>query len=116
MEILRLSVIGYTEVMIMAYHVAYGPPIPERYQKKRYNPLRLQVMTAVCLLVFVLLVKAWFPVGTQKLQQLLLPGAPSVTQQALDELVTNIRSGDPLNAAFTAFCQHIIDHDEAISH
>lgn len=98
----------------MAYRIEYGPPIPERYQKKN-NPLRLKIMTAVCLLVFALLVKTWFPAGAEKLQQLLLPGAPSVTQQALDALVTDIRSGDPLNAAFTAFCQHIIDHDSALS-
>ena len=98
----------------MTYRIEYGPPIPVQYQKKK-NPQRLRVMTAAWLLVFALLVKAFFPAGSQALRQLLLPGIPSVTQQALDKLVTDIRDGDPLNDAFMAFCQHIIDHDETIS-
>lgn len=100
----------------MAYRIEYGPLIPEKYLKKRSGSLRLKVMTAVCLLVFSLIVKTWFPSGTQKLQQFLLPGTPSVTQQALDELVIRVRFGDPLDEAFTAFCRHIIESDPAISH
>ena len=98
----------------MAYRIEYGPPIPEKYLNKE-NPLRLQVMTALCLLIFTLLVKAWFPAGTQTLQQLLLPGVPSVTQQALDALMSNIHSGESLGDACTTFCQQIIDHDQTIS-
>ena len=114
MEILLHLIIGYTEVIIMAYRITYGPPVPQQYQEKE-SPLRLQVLTAVCMLFFVLLVKTWFPTGTETLRQLLLPEPSSVTQQALDMLVTDLRDGDKLGDAFTAFCQHIIDHDEAIS-
>ena len=114
MEILLCPIIGYTEVMIMAYRITYGTPVPQQYQKKE-TPLRLQILTAVCLLSFVLMVKTWFPTGTETLRHLLLPKPSSVTQQALDMLVTNIRDGDRVSDAFTAFCQHIIDHDETIS-
>lgn len=99
----------------MAYRIEYGPAIPEKYQTQRPEPHRIQLLTAVCLLVFTMIVKIWFPAGTQKLQQFLLPGAPSVTQQALDELVANLRFGDPLDEAFTAFCRHIISNEPAIS-
>ena len=72
-------------------------------------------MTAFCLLVFFLMVKICFPAGTHKLQQYLLPGKPTVTQQALDGLVTNVRSGNTFRDAFTVFCQEIISHDETLS-
>ena len=98
----------------MAYRIEYGPPIPARYRKAD-NPQRLQVMTATCLLLFIMIVKAWFPAGVQKLQQILLPGTPSATQQALDTLVTDMRRGETFGDAFTAFCEEIIDHDQTVS-
>ena len=114
LQILSHPLIGWTEVIFMAYRISYAPPVPESHRPQK-DPLRLQVMTAVCLLVFTLLVKTWFPAGTDKLRQLLIPDVPSVTQQALDGFVIDIREGDPLADAFTAFCQHIISHGQALS-
>lgn len=99
----------------MAYRIEYGSPVPPQYIK-RTNPLRLQIMTAVFLLTFSLLVRQFFPAGTQKLRQLLLPGTPSVTQAALDTLMGDLRNGESLTDAFTTFCVYIIDHDETIPH
>lgn len=98
----------------MAYRIVYGQPAPKPVER-RSSPKHIQAMTAVCLLTFFMLVKIWFPAGTQKLRQYLLPGNPTVTQQALDELVTSVRHGDALRDAFTVFCQEIISHDEALS-
>lgn len=92
----------------MAYRIVYGPE-----PKKRTNPplgqLRMQVLTAAFLLIFVLAVKYGWPEGTAALQRVLLPGEPSVTQQALEGMVADLQEGEPLGEAFTAFCQQIID-------
>ena len=99
----------------MAYRIEYGSAVPPQYVKKT-KTLRLQIMTAVCLLTFSILVRQYFPTGTQKLRQLLLPGKLTVTQEALDGLMGDLRNGEPLTDAFTAFCEYIIDHDETIIH
>ena len=99
----------------MSYRIEYGPAIPPQYIKKT-NSLRLQTMTAVCLLLFSFLVRQFFPTGVQQLRQFLLPGSPTVTQEALDTMMGNLRNGEPLRDAFTAFCVYIVDHDETIPH
>lgn len=106
------QVVRLPEVMRMAYRIVYGPE-----PKKRTNPplgqLRIQVLTAVFLLIFVLAVKYGWPEGTAALQRVLLPGEPSVTQQALEGMVSDLQEGEPLGEAFTAFCQQIIDDGKA---
>lgn len=98
----------------MAYRIVYGEPIPKPVQVHS-SPLRIQILTAGCLLTFLMLVKIWFPAGTRKLQEYLLPAQPSVTQQALDNLVMSVRCGNDFKDAFTVFCQEIITHDETLS-
>lgn len=99
----------------MAYRIEYGPATPDQYVIHR-KPFRLQIMTATCFLVFSLLVQQFFPAGTQKLRQFLLPGTPTVTQEALDAMMGDLRNGEPLGDAFTSFCIYIIDHDETVPH
>lgn len=98
----------------MSYRVEYGPAIPAKYIKRR-SPVRLQIMTAVCLLLFSFAVRQFFPAGTQKLRTFLLPAEHSVTQEALTAFMGDLRKGEPLSNSFTAFCVYIIDHDETIS-
>ena len=98
----------------MSYRIEYGPPVPPQYVKKP-RPLHLQIMTAVCLLLFSLLVRQFFPAGTNKLRQILLPGTPTVTQQALETFLTDVRTGAPVGDAFYVFCSQIISHDAAFS-
>ena len=97
----------------MAYRIEYGTPVPQRYQKK-HHPQRLQILTAGCLLLFVILVWQFFPAGSDMLYTLLIPGEKSVTQAALDGFVTNIRCGGSVGDAFFAFCTQILESDPAI--
>ena len=99
----------------MPYRIEYGSAIPARYIKKK-KPFRLQVMTAVCLLLFSLAVRYFFPAGIETMRSVLLPAAHSITQEALDAFMCDLRSGEPLSDSFTAFCVHIIEHDKTISH
>lgn len=99
----------------MSYRIEYGPAIPPEYRKEPKST-RLRVLTALFLLLFTLLVRQFFPSGTDKLRAALLPGAPTITQQALDFLMGDLRDGEPLGQAFTAFCTYIIDNDQTLSH
>ena len=99
----------------MSYRIEYGPAIPQQYIKRR-NPVRLQVMTAACLLLFSLLVRQFFPAGVQELRRVLLPDVPTITQEALDTMMDDLRDGESLGDAFTAFCTYVIGHDEAFAH
>ena len=99
----------------MSYYIEYGPAIPTQYIKKP-RTIRLQAMTATWFLLFSFLVRAFFPEGTEYLRQVLLPDAPTVTQVALEDLMVDLRNGEPLDDAFTAFCVYIIDHDQMLPH
>lgn len=93
----------------MSYRIVYGPE-PKAARKEKHGPFRLQMLTAACLIAFVMLVKLFWPEGNIKLQQYLLPGEPGATQQALEEMIDNLRDGAEMGDAFTAFCQQIIDN------
>ena len=98
----------------MPYRIEYGPAISKQPIQKR-NPLRLQAMTTVMLLLFSFAVRQFFPAGTEKLRSILLPATPGITQEALDAFMYDLRGGESLGDSFTAFCSYIIDHDEIFS-
>lgn len=93
----------------MGYRIVYGP-MPKEIECNRPSPLRLQAMTAAFLLAFVIGVRLFYPEGTALLQDLLLPGGKTVTEEALTGMISGLQNGEPLGEAFTAFCQEIIDH------
>ena len=84
----------------MGYRIAYSQEtshkFPEKTRKKR--PL-LWVSTGALLIG--LLAGGW---------KLLLPGDPETTQTALTHLVEDIRAGESVSQAVTAFCQEIVDN------
>ena len=97
----------------MSYRIEYGTTIvPQQTQNK--EPIRLRVMTAAFLLLFTLCVRQFFPSGTEKLRSCLLPERLTSTQQALDYLMGDLRHGEPLGQALTAFCASIIFNEQAL--
>lgn len=100
----------------MAYRISYVPDVPEQYQKPPMgSPLRLQVMTAACLVLFALLVGRLFPAGLEVLRGCLLPDSQGITQQALDGFVADMRHGEAVGDALFAFCEKVISSDPALS-
>lgn len=97
----------------MSYHIEYGPVNLPKHAEN-HKPLRLRIITAVFLLSFALMVRQFFPASADRLRRILLPCTPTVTQQALDYMMNDLRSGEPLGQAFTTFCTYIIDNDEAL--
>ena len=93
----------------MSYRIVYGPMPPVR-EARRSGPLRFQVLTALFLLLFVLLVRQAWPEGTQTLRRFLIPGEPTVTEEAFSGMIGEIRAGEPVGDAVTAFCRQIMEH------
>lgn len=94
----------------MGYRIDYGPPIVRR--KGGGRVLRLQLMTAAFLLLFVLLVKHQWPEGSGKLRQYLMPGIDA-QELCFAEFVEEIQGGEPVGQALTSFCRSILDNARA---
>ena len=94
----------------MGYRIEYAPAFsPAKAERK--HPLRLQLLCAVFLLLFILTVKSYWPAGTHRLQQLLLPQPATVAaRQAFSELVTDLENGESFSDSITAFCREVIAH------
>ena len=93
----------------MSYRIDYGGAVPTKYTRKR-DGNGFRIMTAVCLIMFALVVGQFWPRGRQVLQEFLLPGEPTVTEQAFSGLVHDLSQGLNLEDAMTAFCRQIIDN------
>ena len=87
----------------MAYQIRYGTSKYEQshQQKKVWNR---KYWFAATILLFAL----WQLCG-QAPGKWLLPGDPEVTTAALTQLQKDLRSGESIHAALTAFCEEIID-------
>ena len=93
----------------MSYRIEYGCAIPAKFRHPTWG-IQLQVLTAVCMILFSLMVGRFWPQGRQVLREYLLPGEPTVTEQAFSGLVQDLSSGMGLEEAVTVFCRQIIDH------
>lgn len=91
----------------MGYRIVYGEeakPKPEG----AWTALRLQALTAACLLAFTFGVKTIWPEGTEVLRQVLLPGEPGITEKAFQTFVENVQEGESFGDAVTTFCKEIL--------
>ena len=93
----------------MSYRIEYGEAAPVRYQRPRGQNYP-RTLTALCMILFALAVGRYWPRGQQVLRDFLLPGAPTVTERAFSELVSDLTQGVGLEEAMSTFCQQIIDH------
>lgn len=96
----------------MGYRIEYGP-MPKIMKQPKRGMLRLNTMTAVCLLLFILTVKHIWPEGTDILRSYLLPGEPTVTEQAANALISDLRNGESFGNAVTVFCREILENGQA---
>ena len=97
----------------MSYRIEYGPEFPKKYRKNN-QVSRVKAFTAAFLLLFTILVRSFFPAGTEKLRQLILPPEASLVQTGFDDFLSSMRSGKPMGDAFTVFCKQIVSHEEAL--
>lgn len=95
----------------MGYRVEYQSGKQVRETKKHRSCI--PVLTAVSLLVFLLLVNAFWPRGAEVLQELLFPGDAAVTAAALEEFAMELRAGEELPDALATFCRTVIQNAQA---
>ena len=93
----------------MSYRIEYGTAVPVKFQQKKRES-HVRILTALCILLFALGVGKFWPDGRQVLQQFLLPGEPSVTEQAFSNMVSDLAEGVSMEDAMVAFCQQILNH------
>lgn len=91
----------------MGYKIVYGDR-PSGSAKNVESGIRLQVMTAICLLVFCVLVRTFWPEGCELLREVIFPGELSVTEQSFQVMLADLRMGEPLKDALTTFCMDVI--------
>ena len=85
----------------MGYRIIYGQdPFRKKPEKSHLGPL-----SAGFALAFLILVRCFWPQGAAKLRQTLLPGDMAAFQRMTEE----IRAGEPIGDAVTAFCRGIVE-------
>lgn len=97
----------------MSYRIVYGP-MPKVDQIRKGSSLRLRLLTAGFILLFVLAIKTLYPEGVQVLQKILSPGETGVTEAAFSEMISNLRNGETMADAVMAFCRQVIDGSKII--
>ena len=93
----------------MSYRIEYGTAVPAKYLKKKRKS-HFRIFNALCILLFAFGTGRVWPEGREKLQNFLLPGEPSVTEQAFTGMISDLSEGVNLEEAMLVFCQQIIDH------
>lgn len=93
----------------MAYQIRYEKigTKPEKSPKKWTG-----LIAAICVLALVTGAVTVKTVGLKWIQEVLLPGDPEVTAAALEGLVEDLKDGESLGRAVTAFCEEIMKNAE----
>ena len=94
----------------MGYSVHYSPQTDKKFPQKKIHRPRpgcgyLILIVCVLSLGFLRIVKPTL------LRELLIPGEASVTLNAVETMVSQIKDGVPLQETVEAFCQEIMSHD-----
>lgn len=91
----------------MGYRVEYS--LGSSKIRKKEKRSGVVALSAGCLLLFALLVNAFWPQGAHTLRELLLPGNAAVTAAALEGLAEDLGSGIEIPEALEAFCRKVMN-------
>lgn len=93
----------------MSYRITYTS-FGEEKKRPAGNRKWTGVMAAVLVIALVFGAIAVKNTGLRWVQNYLLPGDPAVTAAALEGMIEDLKNGDSLGNAVTAFCREIVDH------
>ena len=96
----------------MGYSIHYGPDRPQFAPEKRTN--RGFVGAVLILMVCAMAIGWALPQQTERFVQALFPWTQEQVQVAFAELRQDVREGQPLSDAVTAFCREIIDDAQQV--
>ena len=88
----------------MSYRIDYKSVVREKKPKKRHHPI---LLLSFCLLA-VLLLNTVLKDQRALLLKVIFPGDVEVTMASLDNMLTQLKAGAPLQDAFLCFCQQVI--------
>ena len=88
----------------MGYRVVYGE---DPFEQPKPGKGRLGLMTAGCFLAFVVGVRCFWPQGAETLGRICLPSEGTVA--AFSQMTADLKAGEPLGDAVTAFCRTIVE-------
>ena len=88
----------------MSYKIVYGSQMHRVPIKGKGSPM------AVGIAVFLILVLYLAAGAGERFRELLLPGDAAVTGAALQNMVENLKDGEDLSDAVTAFCKEIVEN------
>ena len=91
----------------MAYRIDYSSAGNQRKPLRKNIPTPV-IKTTLFVLALVAGAVAMKVVGLTWVRDVLLPGDPEITANALQNMTDNLRSGESLLDAVTAFCREII--------
>ena len=92
----------------MGYRIDYGGVVPQNTVQTS-SRLKIRSFIAAAFLVFCIIVRLFWPEGTQTLQSVFLPHDPSLTEDAFLQLVEDLRQGEKLGDSVNVFCRKIVD-------
>lgn len=95
----------------MGYRIVYGEDPGKKFGTGS-RCSRFGILTVCCFLLFLLLTNLFWPAGKQMLWELCIPGDAELTAAAFETMVEDIRVGEPISDALTAFCREVIDGAE----
>lgn len=94
----------------MGYRIDYLPV--KKIRGAERNRASLPCLTAICFLIFALLVNLYWPQGKIVLQRIFFPGNAAATAAALDSFADNMRLGESAHQALLTFCKAVIQDGE----
>lgn len=93
----------------MGYRITYGKTaVKEELKIKNYKFYKLLIICSVALILVISI--GWIGWSNQTIRHWMLPGDAEVTEMALQDLVVDIKKGESLSDAVTAFCHEIISN------
>ena len=91
----------------MSYSINYREPSVIKATDKRKKS-RIPIMTAVFFLLFMLVVKAFWEKGDERLSRILWSQDLVVLERAVQYIFAAVEHGQPFPEAVQAFCREII--------
>lgn len=92
----------------MGYQIMYSPEDNHKYPA--YKPVRKNKWVIPAVLTAVLLAAAARPQVRSALENWLIPGDKDVTKAAFSLMLEDIRTGEPVSQAVSAFCREILEN------
>ena len=96
----------------MSYKISYGSSAEKRTAKQ--GSQRWLAGVAVLVIILAGIARYYYPEETKQLSEALFPLTSESSQRALKAFSENIRAGESVGDAVTAFCQEII-HESDVS-